>query len=571
MAKKKQTGRDLLDQYKQETGYGISRQSSSGSTNGQALLDDYLRNGGGQNVKNGPYNPDYRTNTKKATPQSYEEAYQQYKQYVAEYQKQTEFPRRVSVGTAAQQAGGSQKRDYSRMLGLNQLDGDMQPRVQAAQDIQKYLQFQRKVQTGTAAQQAATNAGQDYSRLIGLNQFDGELERRAAEQEKRYRETVLPDQLRGMKRTSAEMQKQLDQLYEQKSDEHFRDYQFDENGTAWYTDENGTRRQARGVRDIQSEIDTLEARKAALDSARALGQAENTVGTLDTATRNLLKDINGTNLLKKTDAKHQLQQKGYSEDQIGRLTEYEKYLEDFEDYQTRMAGAQQFGRDAPVFSTVTSSLMAPFKALGNIESFRGILPKGLGGYQNPDMPTNIYSPMYAATHVSSGIRSGVMEGMGPVGQFLYQAGTSALDSAVNMAVSTAIVGTTGLSGEAASSAVAETMNWVMGSQVAADSVYAGIQSGKSNQEALIDGIVEGAIEGFTEKYSVGDIIETMLSGKQVWKKAMRAFASEGAEEIASNWLNRIYDVVAKHDRGEVMGAYAEYLSKGNTKRSMQSL
>ena len=572
MAKKKQTGRDLLDQYKQETGYGISRQSSSGSTNGQALLDDYLRNGGGQNVKNGPYNPDYRTNTRKATPQSYEEAYQQYKQYVAEYQKQTEFPRRVSVGTAAQQAGGSQKRDYSRMLGLNQLDGDMQPRVQAAQDIQKYIQFQRKVQTGTAAQQAATNAGQDYSRLIGLNQFDGELERRAAEQEKRYRETVLPDQLRGMKRTSAEMQKQLDQLYEQKSDEHFRDYQFDENGTAWYTDENGTRRQARGVRDIQREIDTLETRKAALDSARALGQAENTIGALDEETRELLREYNKTGYLADNEgAEWKLRQKGYSYDQIKRLAEYEKYLEDFEDYQKRSQSARKFGQDAPVTSTVASSLLAPFKALGNIESLRGILPKWLGGYQNEDMPTNIYSPLYFATHESSGIRSGVMEGMGPVGQFLYQAGTSALDSAVNMAASSAIVGTTGLSGEAASSAVAETMNWVMGSQVAADSVYAGIQSGKSNQEALIDGIVEGAIEGFTEKYSVGDIIETMLSGKQVWKKAMRAFASEGAEEIASNWLNRIYDVVAKHDRGEVMGAYAEYLSKGNTKEKALAL
>lgn len=572
MAKKKQTGRDLLDQYKQETGYGISRQSSSGSTNGQALLDDYLRNGGGQNVKNGPYNPDYRTNTRKATPQSYEAAYQQYKQYVAEYQKQTEFPRRVSVGTAAQQAGGSQKRDYSRMLGLNQLDGDMQPRVQAAQDIQKYLQFQHKVQTGTAAQQAATNAGQDYSRLIGLNQFDGELERRAAEQEKRYRETVLPDQLRGMKRTSAEIQKQLDQLYEQKSDEHFRDYQFDENGTAWYTDENGTRRQARGVRDIQSEIDTLEAKKAALDSARALGQAENTIGALDEETRELLREYNKTGYLADNEgAEWKLRQKGYSYDQIKRLAEYEKYLEDFEDYQKRSQSARKFGQDAPVTSTVASSLLAPFKALGNIESLRGILPKWLGGYQNEDMPTNIYSPLYFATHESSGIRSGVMEDMGPVGQFLYQAGTSALDSAVNMAASTAIVGTTGLSGEAASSAVAETMNWVMGSQVAADSVYAGIQSGKSNQEALIDGIVEGAIEGFTEKYSVGDIIETMLSGKQVWKKALRAFASEGAEEIASNWLNRIYDVVAKHDRGEVMGAYAEYLSKGNTKEKALAL
>lgn len=503
---------------------------------------------------------------------AYEAAYQQYKQYVAEYQKQTEFPRRVSVGTAAQQAGGSQKRDYSRMLGLNQLDGDMQPRVQAAQDIQKYLQFQRKVQTGTAAQQAATNAGQDYSRLIGLNQFDGEMERRAAEQEKRYRETVLPDQLRGMKRTSAEMQKQLDQLYEQKSDEHFRDYQFDENGTAWYTDENGTRRQARGVRDIQREIDTLETRKAALDSTRALGQAENTIGALDEETRELLREYNKTGYLADNEgAEWKLRQKGYSYDQIKRLAEYEKYLEDFEDYQKRAQSARKFGQDAPVTSTVASSLLAPFKALGNIESLRGILPKWLGGYQNEDMPTNIYSPLYFATHESSGIRSGVMEDMGPVGQFLYQAGTSALDSAVNMAASTAIVGTTGLSGEAASSAVAETMNWVMGSQVAADSVYAGIQSGKSNQEALIDGIVEGAIEGFTEKYSVGDKIKTLLSGKPVWKKAMRAFASEGAEEIASNWLNRIYDVVAKHDRGEVMGAYAEYLSKGNTKEKALAL
>lgn len=578
---KKRTGLDALREYEARSGrqtqsgnQQTGNVGSSGGTwrSGLDALREYEASGGGQNVKNGPYNPDYRTNTKKATPQSYEAAYEKYKQYVAEYQKQTEFPRRVSVGTAAQQAGGSQKRDYSRMLGLNQLDGDMQTRVQAAQDIQKYLQFQRKVQTGTAAQQAATNAGQDYSRLIGLNQFDGELERRAAEQEKRYRETVLPDQLRGMKRTSAEIQKQLDQLYEQKSDEHFRDYQFDKNGTAWYTDENGTRRQARGVRDIQSEIDTLEARKAALDSARALGQAENTIGALDEETRALLREYNKTGYLADNEgAEWKLRQKGYSYDQIKRLAEYEKYLEDFEDYQKRSQSARKFGQDAPVTSTVASSLLAPFKALGNIESLRGILPKWLGGYQNEDMPTNIYSPLYFATHESSGIRSGVMEDMGPVGQFLYQAGTSALDSAVNMAASTAIVGTTGLSGEAASSAVAETMNWVMGSQVAADSVYAGIQSGKSNQEALIDGIVEGAIEGLTEKYSVGDKIKTMLSGKQVWKKVMRAFASEGAEEIASNWLNRIYDVVAKHDRGEVMGAYAEYLSKGNTKEKALAL
>ena len=101
------------------------------------------------------------------------------------------------------------------MLGLNQLDGDMQPRVQAAQDIQKYLQFQRKVQTGTAAQQAATNAGQDYSRLIGLNQFDGELERRAAEWQRKQQaaqEAAALDQERGRRRTSEEYGKRIDAL-----------------------------------------------------------------------------------------------------------------------------------------------------------------------------------------------------------------------------------------------------------------------------------------------------------------------------------------------------------------------
>lgn len=221
---KKRTGLDALREYEARSGRqtqsGNQQTGNAGSSGGTwrsglDALREYEASGGRQNVTNGPYNPDYRTNTKKATPQSYEAAYQQYKQYVAEYQKQTEFPRRVSVGTAAQQAGGSQKRDYSRMLGLNQLDGDMQPRVQAAQDIQKYLQFQRKVQTGTAAQQAATNAGQDYSRLIGLNQFDGELERRAAEWQRKQQaaqEAAALDQERGRRRTSEEYGKRIDAL-----------------------------------------------------------------------------------------------------------------------------------------------------------------------------------------------------------------------------------------------------------------------------------------------------------------------------------------------------------------------
>ena len=306
-----------------------------------------------------------------------------------------------------------------------------------------------------------------------------------------------------------------------------------------------------------------------------LARAQEAIGNLSKEDQNLLRQYRGQELngyqvraYAKYDAKTALNEKGYSDDTLKRLAEWQKVLDDYDNAQKLDQAAQEMGSGSfagKAAATLFSAALAPGKALGNLESLRGVLPKWAGGYQNEDMPTNIYSPAYNATRLSSGIRGSVMQGMNPTGQFLYQAGTSALDSAVNMAVSTGLVGTFGgVAGAGAKDAVAETMNWVMGSQVAADSVYEGIQNGKSNADALVDGIVEGAIEGFTEKYSVGDIIENMLSGKAVWRKALRSFASEGAEEIASNWLNRAYDVVAKHDRGEVMTAYANYIAEGRT-------
>lgn len=335
-----------------------------------------------------------------------------------------------------------------------------------------------------------------------------------------------------------------------------------------------------GISDMETRLAQLQQEQMQLQSERAMKRSHMAIDPLDDETKALLREYNaggmytrdyskqnGGSGLSKMEARADLRAKGYSEDEIKSLAEYEQRLQDYENAMTQAEQSYQFGQEHPYISTAASALMAPFKAIGNVESLRGVLPKGLGGYQNEDMPTNIYSPLYNASRVSGNIRSGVMEGMGNVGQFLYQAGTSALDSAVNMAASIGLVGAAGLgTGAAAQGAVANTMNFVMGSQVAADSVYEGIQNGKSNVDALIDGIVEGAIEGITEKYSVGDIIETMLSGKAAWRKVIRAFASEGAEEIASNWLNRIYDVTAKRGRGEVETAYRAYLAKGMSER-----
>ena len=492
----------------------------------------------------------------------------------AKRQDQQQIRGRTAAGVSAPQAqtqiSAQGRIDWDAVRGNAQLLDQQQAQSQQRKNAyeEAYEKYKQAVATVQHDQQSGYRRTQElkwrqstpyHDQLSGYKRTQQLKEglRRASPEYQAAVRTTQQDQARGMQRTSQVLGQRIAQLEEEQADSHFRDYQY----------ENGMAADEKGPAELQGEIDELSEKKAALDSDRALLSAQTQIGALDAETRTLLRQYNGGgNGLDAMSAGHKLRQLGYSDEQIGRLAEYEKYLQDFEDYQTRMQGAQQFGRDAPVFSTALSSLVAPLKALGNVESLRGVLPSWLGGYKNPDMPTNVYSPLYSATHVSSGIRGGVMEDMGQVGQFLYQAGTSALDSAVNMAVSTGLVGAAGLSGEAASGAIAETMNWVMGSQVAADSVYEGIRNGKSNERALVDGIVEGAIEGITEKYSVGDIIENMLSGEQVWKKALRSFASEGAEEIASNWLNRLYDAASRRDKNELYQSYAEYLAQGMTQK-----
>jgi hypothetical protein len=448
----------------------------------------------------------------------------------------------------AETDGKVSEQEYSRSSGMQKQYGTYQNYlrgVEAAQGL--------KLGTLALQGQSALLAGR-FAPATQQERGDVDAQNRRA----KAAQTVQRDQVRGMRRTSQELDKQIEALEIEQADTHFSGTGLSENG--------------KSVTQLQNEIDALKERKAQVDSQSVLARAQEAIGNLSKEDQNLLRQYRGQELngyqvraYAKYDAKTALNEKGYSDDTLKRLAEWQKVLDDYENAQKLDEAARQIGQQTPIMGTLFSAVAAPAKALGNVESLRGVLPKWAGGYQNEDMPTNIYSPAYNASRLSSGIRQSVMQNMNPTGQFLYQAGTSALDSAVNMAVSTGLVGTVGgAAGAGAKDAVAETMNWVMGSQVAADSVYEGIQSGKSNADALVDGIVEGAIEGFTEKYSVGDIIENMLSGKAVWRKALRSFASEGAEEIASNWLNRAYDVVAKHDRGEVMTAYANYIAEGRT-------
>jgi hypothetical protein len=548
MAKKRRTGLDALKEYEAGSGYAASSATSYGQTQTQGKTTTFKRSGldalreyeqykNPGAVQDTAFDPNYRSRNYQTPGQN--AAFEAYKNAVNETQK-------TRNGVAV--SGKVSEQEYSRSPGMQKQYGTYQNYlrgVEAAQGL--------KLGTLALQGQSALLAGR-FAPATQQVREDVDAQNRRA----KAAQTAQRDQVRGMRRTSQELDKQIEALEIEQADTHFSGTGLSENG--------------KSVTQLQNEIDALKERKAQVDSQSVLARAQEAIGNLSKEDQNLLRQYRGQELngyqvraYAKYDAKTALNEKGYSDDTLKRLAEWQKVLDDYDNAQKLDQAARQIGQQTPIMGTLFSAVAAPAKALGNVESLRGVLPKWAGGYQNEDMPTNIYSPAYNATRLSSGIRQSVMQNMNPTGQFLYQAGTSALDSAVNMAVSTGLVGTVGgAAGAGAKDAIAETMNWVMGSQVAADSVYEGIQNGKSNADALVDGIVEGAIEGFTEKYSVGDIIENMLSGKAVWRKALRSFASEGAEEIASNWLNRAYDVVAKHDRGEVMTAYANYIAEGRT-------
>lgn len=548
MAKKRRTGLDALQEYEAGSGYAASSATSYGQTQTQGKTTTFKRSGldalreyeqykNPGAVQDTTFDPNYRSRNYQTPGQN--AAFEAYKNAVNATQK-------TRNGVAV--SGKVSEQEYSRSPGMQKQYGTYQNYlrgVEAAQGL--------KLGTLALQGQSALLAGRFAP---ATQQVRGDVD--AQNRRAKAAQTAQRDQVRGLQRTSQELGKQIEALEIEQADTHFSGTGLSENG--------------KSVTQLQNEIDALKERKVQVDSQSVLAQAQEAIGNLSEEDQNLLRQYRGKELngyqvraYAKYDAKKALNEKGYSDDTLKRLAEWQKVLEDYENAQKLDAAAQEIGQRSPVGGTLFSAALAPWKVLGNLESLRGVLPSWAGGYQNEDMPTNVYSPAYNATRLSSGIRGSVMQGMNPTGQFLYQAGTSALDSAVNMAVSTGLVGTFGgVAGAGAKDAVAETMNWVMGSQVAADSVYEGIQNGKSNADALVDGIVEGAIEGFTEKYSVGNIIENMLSGKAVWEKALRSFASEGGEEVVSNWMNTIYDVISKQERSEVHTAYAKYIAQGMT-------
>ena len=187
---------------------------------------------------------------------------------------------------------------------------------------------------------------------------------------------------------------------------------------------------------------------------------------------------------------------------------------------------------------------------------------GVTGYR----PVDYNAPSTAFSQVTSATRGAVSAQMGETGQFLYGTLNSAVDSAARMLVAKAIG--TGFLPDSAGQAAVDRVNRIvsgavsaqMSTQVFTDAFLAAKQSGATDDDAILDALVQAAIEGITEKYSVDAILKN--PNNLVFTALRNNFIAEGSEEIASDFLNTIYDELKNGSGSELRSAAQKYIDAG---------
>lgn len=196
---KKRTGLDALREYEARSGRQTQSEAQTEGSSGGAwrsgldALRQFEANGGGRNVKNGEFNPNYRTMTRAM----YESAYERYKR-AAEAQER--------YSRAADAVGSSQVGGY--LMAMQQ----RQPQGRAAKTIDHDQQSgYRRTREVKSAQVQPTIDHDQQSGYLRTMQLKGSPEYLEQPEDQEW-ETVRQDQARGGKRTQYELQRQIEQL-----------------------------------------------------------------------------------------------------------------------------------------------------------------------------------------------------------------------------------------------------------------------------------------------------------------------------------------------------------------------
>lgn len=213
------------------------------------------------------------------------------------------------------------------------------------------------------------------------------------------------------------------------------------------------------------------------------------------------------------------------------------------------------GWGGAIGSSIFGVATSPLKALSAAGQFADYITTGK---IDENAPYNSFA--YVPNTIKRTVAQKAEEKWGPVASFAYQTGMSMAEFLYNSALTGAWAGEATL-GEGAFKIASNMSLAIMGTGAAADATIEAKDRGLTDKQAFVLGTVAGAAEILTEKVSV----ESLLTGK--WEDSAIKFVlknslAEGSEEVGSNVINTIADVLVAKDKSQWKQSIQAYRNSG---------
>lgn len=223
-----------------------------------------------------------------------------------------------------------------------------------------------------------------------------------------------------------------------------------------------------------------------------------------------------------------------------------------------MRALQEYAGERPVEASFLSVMESPLKGLSYIGQASDYLS---GGSIDQNAGYNRFA------YYGSSIRGKVSDTIansgkwGKVGSFLYQAGMSMGDFLLNTAL------TGGFAVDAAAApALAKGVEAlslaIMGTGAAADATIEAKDRGLTDTQAFTLGTIAGAAEIVTEKVSLETLLDKTTLGRDAVGYLLKNTLAEGSEEVASDLINLIADILVTKDKSQWNEAIQGYEAQG---------
>lgn len=228
---------------------------------------------------------------------------------------------------------------------------------------------------------------------------------------------------------------------------------------------------------------------------------------------------------------------------------YIDYLTGDLNYRQRAKAEEEwatYAKEHPVGSSAFSVLESPLKGLSYLGQAADYLSDG-----EIDQNAGYNKFSYINSAIRDEVNTIVEDNWGGVGSFAYQIGMSMGDFLLN----TAITG----GNQALSLAI-------MGTGAAADATISAKDRGLSDNQAFALGTIAGAAEIVTEKVSLDALLDKTALTKSAMGYFLKNTLAEGSEEVGSDIINLVADVLISKDKSEWQTSIDAYEAEGMTEK-----